>query len=157
MPNLTSEAVRTYTIKDFAKDCAGKILPPDRSRYTYWDGQTIDGWDYLGAGGSRMTFTRPGSKYVLKIPVSKMGIRCNEEEANAFRADKRRLARCRMIVLSGLKCLLMEKLDVSDIYNRLGREAPSWTCHMDGLQIGYNRKKELVAYDYAYDLLPVRD
>lgn len=157
MPNLTSEAVRTYTIRDFAGDVAQCIKDEEDP---YWDliklGKVPTGWTFLGQGWSRITLSR-GKKHVLKLPRCGEGNQCNQQESDAYAADHRHLARCRVLKLSGLTCLVMEKLDTADAYHRATLNGyPAWAVGMDGLQGGFNRHGEFVAYDFSSDLLPVR-
>jgi len=48
----------------------------------------------------------------------------------------------------------MEKLDTGNVYEKTRDCYPEWAIGMDGLQAGFNRRGELVAYDYANGYVP---
>lgn len=110
-------------------------------------------WKYLGSGRHREVWRLPSGN-VLKMPRGLDGKWANEREAKSWidrdeihERDLWKLARCRLI--PGTSILVMEYIrryyDCGLEYHDL----PKWAQHIDCAQVGYNRKGELVAFDYA--------
>lgn len=123
-------------------------------------------WEFLGSGASRLTWRLP-SGYVIKYPRNLWGVKDNQLEAAVWkdRFDPEKVlahyiahdqwnenrekticefkfARCRLIPNT---CLLV----MEHVAHFNSDDLPNWAREMDGAQVGYNRKGELVAYDYA--------
>lgn len=109
-------------------------------------------WIYLGSGRHREVWRLPSGN-VLKIPKGMTGEAANVEESkmwiNRFNLEDChsdwKLARCRLI--PGTFILVMEYLRP---HKMCYDELPYWCQLVDGGQVGFNRKGELVAYDYAW-------
>lgn len=98
----------------------------------------------LGIGRNREVFLSPSGKYVVKVPINDLGIYDNAYEAELFAKYGRKdhLAKCRLIG----KVLVMEYIEIHRMkYNEL----PEWVLSVDCLQVGFNRKGQLLAYDYG--------
>ena len=108
------------------------------------------GYKYLNEGRHRKGFLSPNRKWVVKVPKTcarLAGIQDNWSEYHTFKraspAIRARLARCRLF--KG-EILIMEKLCTA---NLCWGNIPEWARGIDCGQVGYNRKGNLVAYDYA--------
>jgi len=103
----------------------------------------------LGEGRNRITFEL-NDRFVLKVPLNEYGVLDNETEAKMYRNRSDgdiRLARCRKVLNSfGLPLLVMERVDIDSVESL---ELPHWVDFIDCSQVGYTKKGELVAYDYA--------
>ena len=98
-------------------------------------------------GQGRLGFDT-GRGYVVKLPWNYKGDEHNISEYVRWRHREQfcaEFARCRLTVISGINVLVMEKVTepAPDF------EYPEWTCAIDCQQVGFNRKGQLVAYDYA--------
>lgn len=113
----------------------------------------------FGRGRHRTVFA--SDKYVVKIPHHEEGQKANEEEhqryVTASAEDKLRMAKCKLKEIGGLKVVIMERVqrayDLCDYTPReadLPDECPEWIDEdVDCRQVGYDRKGNLVAFDYA--------
>ena len=100
------------------------------------------GYLYLGSGRRRMGFLSRNRQWVVKVPLSDDGVADNAWEDRSYRLTDMPYARCRIL---DNHCLIMEAVDVE--VNP--RNLPRWAFSIDCLQVGYNRKGKLVAYDYG--------
>jgi len=104
---------------------------------------------FLGEGRTRRVFLSRSGKYVVKIPLNGEGEHANFIEARDFSLNRflgqEKLARCREVCLNGKWCLVMERVYPASIEENL----PSWADFVDCRQVGYTRRKNLVAYDWA--------
>lgn len=111
---------------------------------------------FIGDGRNRSVY-RHGN-YVIKFPMNEEGIFDNHHEAKVYRKSLHKemtyckYARCRLLG----SILVMEyarypgpHADKDDGYIRQ-KYCPDWACAIDCNQVGYNRKGEIVAYDYGY-------
>lgn len=102
---------------------------------------------FLGEGRHRSVYRR--GNYVIKIPMNSDGLGSNEREHRTYRSSSDgwlfgiRYARCR-IHISGL--LIMEYVEPI----RYNKSLPKWVNVVDSQQVGYNRRGQLVCYDYGY-------
>ncbi len=96
--------------------------------------------------------------FVIKVPHVPEGEVANQLEYANYKAEPSNKARCRLIKLNGLQVIVMEKVrrvhDPSPSRREPPEEPwpedpPAWVYRVDAHQVGYNRKGELVAYDYA--------
>lgn len=104
---------------------------------------------YFSSGRTRIVYLLPGDKYVLKAPANEKGIHDNFYEAELYhqyrlKGDIIPKARCRIV--PGTFFLVMEKVIFPKDYSNL----PDWTNWVDSIQVGYNSKGMLVAYDYGW-------
>jgi|SRR5579859_2584968 len=115
----------------------------------------IVAYEYLGSGRHRSVW-RHGN-YVIKVPMCEKGIYDNFHERyvwlnrNANRFSWAKYARCRLIGV----ILIMEYArypgPLSDSNGFIPFDkVPDWASYIDCQQVGYNRRGEIVAYDYAY-------
>lgn len=101
-------------------------------------------------GRTRAVFDR-GDGYVIKVPMNGEGYAANNAEViNASMEDPYiPVAECwhqedYSITPKGVPTLIMEKVE----HCRADyRNMPDWVMSVDGGQVGYNKKGELVAYD----------
>lgn len=103
-------------------------------------------------GRTRAVFDR-GDGYVIKVPINGEGFAANSREVTTSEVEDpyTPVADCRHDTVydassAGVSVLVMEKLSFEGVprgYNNL----PDWVMCVDGGQVGYNRKGELVAYD----------
>lgn len=110
-------------------------------------------------GSTRQVFI---SKHcVFKLPRSPFCMSYNLNEYKMYKENglphfrRKRLARCRIIIMEGIPVCVMEKVAPYDYYNQSvakRNRLPKW-CYklLDGKQFGYNRHNKLVVYDYEYD------
>lgn len=135
------------------------IFSPNVRKLTY---NIRINFELLGIGRHREVYLLPSKKFVIKIPINNDGILDNLTEYKYWKnraaikkyydAD---LARCRLYQgsTSQDKLLLMEFIEIiknpRDLpYNTL----PNWAWDVDGIQVGYNRQRHIVAYDYGSQL-----
>lgn len=120
--------------------------------------------DWLGMGCSRSVY-KYGHSEVIKIPYSYGGMMDNLVEAwlydNALngwaplgvkwgRVTKFKPARCSIIDVEGVPCLVMER--VRQLKPKRGC-SPKWSNYLcDGRQVGKNNDGILVAFDFAMEL-----
>ena len=106
---------------------------------------------HIGEGRHRRTYSTPSGRSVVKFATCRRGWSCNDLEAFLFAkyvSEKPTIfARCRMIVLGGVECLLMEHVNEINGFGTPG--LPPWVSSIDCGQVGYTRRGKLVAYDYA--------
>jgi len=121
---------------------------------------TSKGYEFLGCGRSRKVFLSPNGQWVVKIPIGPYGMEDNLREYQLWKLSHYQRARCRIV---SRICLVMEFVDhqlMLDRFNVTGENAheiyiqsmlklPRWVILLDCFQAGYNRKGQLVAYDYA--------
>ena len=104
------------------------------------------GFKELLAGRNRVAFLSPSGRNVVKIPLNDYGVADNSSEAVRWRkerADWYPLARCRLF------CDLLVVMEVVDRCSLDYGKLPSWVSWVDCGQVGYNRRRKLVAYDYG--------
>lgn len=99
-------------------------------------------------GNSRATYI--SKNFVFKLPMSEEGAYQNEEECTLLSDDYWQFAKTKLIDAdSALIC--MERADhasYNTIIERLGH-LPDFVSGIDCSQVGFNRKGQLVAYDFA--------
>lgn len=99
-------------------------------------------------GNSRATYI--SKNYVFKLPLSEEGIYQNEDECTLLSDDYWQFAKTRLID-SDSRLLCMERVEhafYDTIIERLGY-VPEFVMGIDCSQVGFNRRGELVAYDFA--------
>ncbi len=110
----------------------------------------------IGEGRNRQVF-RHGN-YVYKFPLNEYGVHDNNHEAHTYRESLRRpmyckYARCKL-VLPWATVLVMEYArypgPLSDAEGYIGFDkCPEWAYSIDCCQVGYDRRGQIVAYDYG--------
>jgi hypothetical protein len=103
---------------------------------------------FLGKGITRQVY-KYNKSFVIKFPIDFDGIKCNLIEYLAYKRFKhtKRLAKCHLIWLQGIPCLLMEFLKDTIDDNKV----PSWAYkYGDGGQVGYDHKNNIKLYDFGY-------
>jgi hypothetical protein len=103
-------------------------------------------------GRTRAVFDR-GDGYVVKVPINGEGFAANSREVLTSEVEDpyTPVADCYHDTVyeassEGVSILVMEKLSFEGVprgYNNL----PDWVMSVDGGQVGYNKKGELVAFD----------
>jgi hypothetical protein len=99
---------------------------------------------FIGEGRNRICYLHKG--YVIKLPKNIEGLFDNSYESRSFLIKDYPKARCKLLKQS---ILVMEY--VRDYYD-CGLESsnlPDWAGFVDCMQVGLNKKNELVAYDYG--------
>lgn len=104
-----------------------------------------DKYEYIGCGRNRIVFKSKNGKYVIKVP------RNIEGNGDNFRETKKEdfgfpVPKSKRILLDDFCCVIMEYVEHAYFKDK---KVPSWVSWIDCGQVGYNRKGELVAYDYA--------
>lgn len=103
-------------------------------------------------GRTRAAFISPDRRKVIKVPLCDEGILGNNVEARAFIRHNSTpdtyipIAACRIFYADsdiGIPMLMMRYVQpVSDF-----KDLPPWASMVDGYQVGYDHKNNLVAYD----------
>jgi hypothetical protein len=103
---------------------------------------------YLGSGRNRAVY-QLRKDYVIKVPINEDGFADNFNEDRAYhRRRNEPLAAARMVYADksdGIPLLVMEYVEPVKSF----KDLPSWVYSIDSMQVGYNRKGKLVAYDYG--------
>lgn len=111
------------------------------------------GAEWVGTGTSRICFSYPGSNTVIKVPFSEEGQEASLTEAKASQDFQKfpkiciPIADCSLVDFTttfGMKLLVMERLFE---FPTVRIALPDWVARVDCGQVGYNSKKQLVAYD----------
>jgi hypothetical protein len=115
---------------------------------------------YLRRGTTRRVYATKSGNYVIKFPRSPLDEISNKEEAQSWnKKDWKlagKLAKCRLISLNGMICLIMER--VESLYEVMEDNHPNdrderitkWAANLnDGPQVGINRKGKILVYDWA--------
>lgn len=111
---------------------------------------------YLGQGRNRTVYRR--GNYVIKIPHNIHGIHDNHYESDVYLRFKGKesyikYARCRLkgdILVMEYARYPGEYADETGYLPWACRAIPAWVDSVDCRQAGYNRRGEIVAYDYGY-------
>lgn len=93
-------------------------------------------------GKNRATFI--GKNFVIKFPRSDSGINDNCIESS-YSDDT--TAKSRGFILDGFLCVVQERLVMPTKEQR--KSMPSWVDFIDCGQVGFDRKGNLKAYDFA--------
>jgi hypothetical protein len=102
-------------------------------------------------GRNRVAMISPDNRTVIKIPISDRGMIDNSREAKAFKMYQNGnglvpMAACRIFYANkeiGVPMLMMRFVkEIPRLTN-----APYWVNFVDGQQVGYDHKNNLVAYD----------
>lgn len=96
-------------------------------------------------GRTRAVFTT-GDDEVVKVPINDEGAMANGYEHRGYRQENpyTPVAANRYEIHDGVEVLVMERLRIASVdYKKM----PDWVMSVDGGQVGYNSKGELVAYD----------
>lgn len=105
-------------------------------------------YQFLGTGTRRAVFLTPNERWVVKVPLSGMGMLGNRTEARRYAAlpdDIYAKARLHNIMPLGIPVLFMEYLEpVMEGFSEL----PDWTWGIEMWQVGYDKYGNLKAYDY---------
>ena len=103
----------------------------------------------VGKGYDRVTYKKHHkSKYVRKFPRHEGHDYANRREAELYqRGHDIPLAKCRLHKPSGV--LIMEYVENARFSTDEDHDLPDWVNSIDCQQVGYNRKGELVCYDYG--------
>lgn len=111
-------------------------------------------FEYLGTGRHRAVWRC--KDYVVKMPINQGGIDSNLREASLWERRGQdpyiHYARCHLIPHSVI--LVMEYAQylgsLSDDTGYIGlTKVPEWAYAVDGWQVGYNKRGQIVAYDYG--------
>ena len=97
-------------------------------------------------GRHRAVFSN--GRNVFKYPINDYGFHDNAWEYRKYsnRTDKSfPMARCRIIDIKEIPILVMEFVEQVPY----GKDMPSWADFIDSQQVGWNKKGDIVAYDYA--------
>lgn len=97
-------------------------------------------------GRHRVAFSN--GRCVFKFPINDYGYHDNAWEYHKFRNRTEKslpMARCRIIDIKEIPVLVMEFVTQVPY----GKDMPSWADFIDCQQVGWNKKGEIVAYDYA--------
>ena len=103
-------------------------------------------------GSNRVTFIM--GRYVVKLPQNYDGIADNDWEGSVRHSPDlgaAKYARTRLIYVGQIPVLVMEYVEpwcYRDLQEKLGK-VPTWVDFIDCQQVGYNRRGQLVAYDYG--------
>ena len=126
---------------------------PSQPRWQFGYALETSGWKSLGQGRHRAVWHR--GNCVIKVPLNMSGLSDNTYERSQWSRYRDRgyikYASCRMI---GNFLLLMEYAKfvgpISDGDGYIPYEkVPEWAYSVDCWQVGYNKKLEIVAYDYG--------
>ena len=119
--------------------------------------QELDRWHTIfqrfpsHKGSTRIAYECFGG--IIKIPRNIMGNRCNiyEHVSTRYPDNLFPIAKAFLLRLSGnIPILYMEKVVPCDwSFTRNYKREHEWVSLIDGYQIGWNRKQEVVAYDYG--------
>jgi hypothetical protein len=107
-----------------------------------------------GQAGNRRVVYKISDKFVVKVPLNQDGIDHNKEERKIYLSstkDNCRYARCYLFHdkdTSNLVPLLIMDI-VAPVQDDERQRLPEWTLSIDLQQVGYNKRGELVAFDYA--------
>jgi hypothetical protein len=103
-------------------------------------------------GRTRAVFDR-GDGYVVKVPINGEGFAANSREVITSEAEDpyTPVADCYHdtvydVSSEGVSVLVMEKLTFDGVPKSY-KDLPDWVMSVDGGQVGYNKKGELVAFD----------
>lgn len=103
-------------------------------------------------GRTRAVFDR-GDGYVVKVPINGEGFAANSREVLTSEVEDpyTPVADCYHDTVydassEGVSVLVMEKLSFEGVPNSYSN-LPDWVMSVDGGQVGYNKKGELVAFD----------
>jgi hypothetical protein len=125
------------------------------------------GFVEVGRGRHRCALKSPTGLNVIKIPLSDAGLLDNEREARYWKEKIRPLHKKDQVRLSArlgktvdknaeneiqlARCRMMGVFLVMEFVNNdmPGVKVPDWADYIDCGQVGMNRKKKIVAYDYA--------
>jgi len=133
---------------------------PDMIEAKLWEYQEIlhsKGWKYLDKGRHRVGYLSPRGDAVIKIAHCPTGIAANKEEFTlsrdpellAARFSDSNVAVAEVFGLGshlGLSILCMEFVEELDIPLK---DYPKWTDKIDNYQVGYNKDKKMVAFDFS--------
>jgi hypothetical protein len=111
------------------------------------------GFKKLGQGRHRCVYLCPSGHYVIKFPINSDGEVANIEEAQAYKNGRGCVAKCRLFEYNEACCLIMEAVafpDDGEAWHQWSQTLPKWVKYIDCWQVGYNRKGELVAYDFSF-------
>lgn len=101
------------------------------------------GFEHVGEGRHRIGFRR--RNIVIKVPKTGIAEFQNFNEAK-LSYDNDNFARCKSIELYGVVCCVMEYLIPID---ENAVDLPDWVNWVDCKQVGFSRKGNLKAYDFA--------
>lgn len=108
------------------------------------------GFAHIATGRTRAVFMSPTGLRVVKVPVTDYGYFDNATEVSLWRRGvvfpRWQLARCRLHKGTGF--LVMDHVEPFLDMKMLLREYP-WSGSIDCMQVGYDRRRQVVAYDYA--------
>jgi hypothetical protein len=114
------------------------------------------GYKYIGNGRHRAAFLTTNGRFVVKIPINEAGEHANHAEYRHWRnRNKDILAKCRLFFMEGIPCIIMEKVEKMDYFEKkeLLKTGEEWILKVDqdyqGFQVGRNRKGKVVAWDYT--------
>lgn len=133
---------------------------PDTIEAKVWELQEIlktKHWKYLDKGRHRVGYLSPRGDRVIKIAHCPHGIAANMEEFELSR-DAKLLAKtfpnCDIAVAKvyglgsyiGLSILCMEFIEFKGIALK---DYPKWAERIDCYQVGYNKDRKMVAFDFS--------
>lgn len=116
----------------------------------------MKGYILLGEGRNRQVWRR--GNYVIKFPLNTYGVDDNCHEASTYQESLRRpmyckYARCRLVLPLGTVLVMEYARYVGPKSDETGYitlpDCPEWAYSIDCWQVGYNRRGEIVAYDYG--------
>lgn len=109
-------------------------------------------WDKYGkpeCGTGRAAYI--GKHVVFKVPRNLGGVRANDWEGSLDSSPNMPLAKTRFLNFD-LMVIAMEKIapaTTAEIINKLGK-VPDFVSSVDMGQVGWNKKGQLVAFDYGH-------
>jgi len=114
------------------------------------------GFVRIGSGMGRSVWAKPGSDYVLKVPIDYPARSQNPQERKNYEdqtRNRKRLAACRTLTIEGIEVLMMERvIPFSEPDKQTGFEPmiPDWAEHIDCRQVGKSVVDgRICAFDYA--------
>lgn len=108
----------------------------------------MDKYEFVGCGRNRMVFKLKSGNYVLKVPLNMAGGGDNYTECNKKTDFGFPVAKTRHVELEGFGCVVMEHIKHVSYDECI---MPGWVGYVDCGQVGFNKKGELVAYDFGYN------
>jgi hypothetical protein len=117
------------------------------------------GYTLVGSGSTRDAYLSKCGKWVVKVPRDPVFQAENQSEAVTFRMSYHGInpfndicyAKCRLFTFHGVDLVIMEAVEIIEhpAWHEAPLDLPEWVDWLDARQAGYNRRGELVAYDYA--------
>lgn len=112
-------------------------------------------YEWLGVGRSRVVFRLKSKNYVLKFPTNCAGegdndwegsVITNKKDASKGQEYEIIYPKTRLVNVGGFGCVIMEYVELTD---KSYQELPDWCGFVDCCQVGYNKDRILMAFDYG--------